>query len=699
MSFRGIDAAGNISEVTSYEVTNIDKVAPVKPTAVADVTELTNTDVTVTSSFSEDSEKKEYSLDGETWQAYTEAVKLTENGTVSFRGIDAAGNVSDITSYTVGNIDKVAPVKPTAAADMTADTNGDVHVLASFSEDSVVKEYSLDGQNWQAYMGAVTLTENGSVYFRGTDAAGNISEVTTFEVTNIDKVAPVIILTGDNQTPLQKAMLTATVDDGSPIYYRIGDTGEWTEYMDPITVTSNATYNFLATDVAGNEGTNFLSFENIDTTAPVIALSGDNQTPLQKVTLTASTDDGSPIYYRIGDTGEWMEYKEPITVTDNATYNFLATDAAGNEGTNFLTFGNIIPAPISDVSPQTQTWEQVGEAAQYIVEYSMDNFEHVIQVTVNTNSLDSFQMPAGNYQMRVKVDGGDEWTVATPVVTEEAEHGPKLIRSNADGNADVFFVNSVGTWESGYVAQHVGSTADTWGGTNEYASVFDKNKLADIIEGSTDANVMLMTDDANGDALFVDDIYSASPDELGLSQSRIARIDEIRAGVGNDIVDMTSHRFEYTGDGLTIRGGDGNDTIWANKGDNFLFGDAGNDRIVGASGNDVITGGIGNDRMHGGGGEDIFTFCDNWGMDTVEQLAGGSVTLWFANGDESKWNAETLTYTDGDNTVTVKGVTSVTLKFGGVGEDAAMFATLSEAGAFKEFTSQKIFEENKGLLA
>ena len=699
VSFRGIDAAGNISEVTSYEVTNIDKVAPVKPTAVADVTELTNTDVTVTSSFSEDSEKKEYSLDGETWQAYTEAVKLTENGTVSFRGIDAAGNVSDITSYTVGNIDKVAPVKPTAAADMTADTNGDVHVLASFSEDSVVKEYSLDGQNWQAYMGAVTLTENGSVYFRGTDAAGNISEVTTFEVTNIDKVAPVIILTGDNQTPLQKAMLTATVDDGSPIYYRIGDTGEWTEYMDPITVTSNATYNFLATDVAGNEGTNFLSFENIDTTAPVIALSGDNQTPLQKVTLTASTDDGSPIYYRIGDTGEWMEYKEPITVTDNATYNFLATDAAGNEGTNFLTFGNIIPAPISDVSPQTQTWEQVGEAAQYIVEYSMDNFEHVIQVTVNTNSLDSFQMPAGNYQMRVKVDGGDEWTVATPVVTEEAEHGPKLIRSNADGNADVFFVNSVGTWESGYVAQHVGSTADTWGGTNEYASVFDKNKLADIIEGSTDANVMLMTDDANGDALFVDDIYSASPDELGLSQSRIARIDEIRAGVGNDIVDMTSHRFEYTGDGLTIRGGDGNDTIWANKGDNFLFGDAGNDRIVGASGNDVITGGIGNDRMHGGGGEDIFTFCDNWGMDTVEQLAGGSVTLWFANGDESKWNAETLTYTDGDNTVTVKGVTSVTLKFGGVGEDAAMFATLSEAGAFKEFTSQKIFEENKGLLA
>ena len=70
-----------------------------------------------------------------------------------------------------------------------------------------------------------------------------------------------------------------------------------------------------------------------------------------------------------------------------------------------------------------------------------------------------------------------------------------------------------------------------------------------------------------------------------------------------------------------------------------------------------------------------------------------------AHGDYALKSIGALFYTDGDNSVTVKGVTSVTLKFGGVGEDAAMFATLSEAGAFKEFTSQKIFEENKGLLA
>ena len=351
------------------------------------------------------------------------------------------------------------------------------------------------------------------------------------------------------------------------------------------------------------------------------------------------------------------------------------------------------------VEPQTQTWEEIAGAEQYIVEYSPDeSFEHVIQLVVDSNSLDSYQLPEGNYQVRVKADDGEEWTVIEPVVAGEVTDDPKLVRSNADGNADAFFANAVGTWGSGYAAQHVGSADDTWGGTKERVSLTGKNKLADIIEGSTDANILLMTDDDNGDGLFVDDIYSASPNELGLSQSRIARIDEIRAGAGDDIVDMTSNRIEYIGSGLTIRGGDGNDVIWANKGENFLFGDAGNDRIVGASGNDVIAGGIGGDRMHGGGGNDVFTFCENWGADTIEQLASGSVTLWFASGDESHWDAGTLTYTDGDNSVKVKGVAAeqITLKFGDDGSER--YAALASAGAFADFTSQKICEES-GILA
>ena len=210
--------------------------------------------------------------------------------------------------------------------------------------------------------------------------------------------------------------------------------------------------------------------------------------------------------------------------------------------------------------------------------------------------------------------------------------------------------------------------------------------------------MLLLTDDANGDALFVDDVYTELPGEVAEQQARIARIREIRAGAGNDVVDLTSQRFEYVGEGLTVRGGDGDDVIWANKGDNMLFGDAGNDRLVGASGDDVLAGGAGNDRMHGGGGSDVFVFGADWGKDTVEQLADGPVTLWFASGDESKWNASTLTYTDGENSVTVKGVAAenVTLKFGDDG--SAQYAELADAGAFAAFTSENVFEK-KGALA
>jgi len=380
----------------------------------------------------------------------------------------------------------------------------------------------------------------------------------------------------------------------------------------------------------------------------------------------------------------------PHYVMNNAGYgtwswNVHAVDFAGNESA--VAVGSTFT---------------VSNFRTHIVEYSTDNFEHVLRLEVSSDALDSFRLPTGTYQSRMRSANSADWTPVEQPIVSRVDSSPTFVKSDADGNADVFFANAAGIWDSGYAAQHVGSVRD-WGGTNEIAVLYGKNRLADIFEGSTDANILLMTNDENGDALFVEDIYTALPAELPEQQARIARIDEIRAGAGDDIVDMTSQRFEYTGDGLTIRGGDGDDTIWANKGSNMLFGDAGNDRIVGASGDDVIAGGIGNDSMHGGGGNDVFTFCENCGTDTVEQLADGTVTLWFASGDESNWNAETLTYSYDADSVTVKGVTAdqVFLKFGsGNEEDAARFASLSDAGAFDAFTSRMIFEESgAGILA
>ena len=170
--------------------TGADLVAPTIGSIRASTTAPTNQAVTVTAVFADDIELKSslYRI-GETgeWKDYGNGVSVDDNAIVYFKAIDAAGNESEVASYTVANIDKIPPGKPVLSADITEPTKRRVHVSAEFSADTVLKEYSLDGLSWLACTGAVKVTENGTVYFRGTDAAGNVSEVASYEVTNIDK--------------------------------------------------------------------------------------------------------------------------------------------------------------------------------------------------------------------------------------------------------------------------------------------------------------------------------------------------------------------------------------------------------------------------------------------------------------------------------------------------------------------------------
>jgi Ca2+-binding RTX toxin-like protein len=307
-------------------------------------------------------------------------------------------------------------------------------------------------------------------------------------------------------------------------------------------------------------------------------------------------------------------------------------------------------------------------------------------------------MADGVWQWRLKAEENDDWTNGNTVVFATQAAQASVVEAAEDSVTDVFFAKKLDVWGKDFLARHTGA-CQGWRGTGEVAVLEGKNQIADIFGGSDDASILLLTDDANGDALFIDDIYSAFPENQE-AQARLAKIGEIRAGAGDDLVDLTSQRFEYVGGGVKVHGGDGNDVLWANSGSNRLFGDAGDDRLVGGRGDDVLAGGRGNDRLHGGGGQDIFVFGGEWGNDTVEQFDGGKVTLWFDKGDEDKWDAKTLTYTDGNNSVRVSGVSQdkIDLLFGSDGSE--MYSDLLANNAFDEFASDKIFEDrNRGLLA
>ncbi len=306
------------------------------------------------------------------------------------------------------------------------------------------------------------------------------------------------------------------------------------------------------------------------------------------------------------------------------------------------------------------------------------------------SGLELLNLPAGDMAVSVKPVKSDVWTALDALKIPDISDAA-AVSGVGNGMAEVMFARGTSVWGGQYVARHVGGG---WSGARPEVALAGRNVLEDIFIGSEDATLLLLTDDANGDAVFLEDVCSAFPDGVGVS-ARVAKIDEIRAGAGDDVVDLTSQRFSHVGDGMTVRGGLGDDVIWAAGGNSMLFGDAGDDWIVGSAGNDIIVGGIGDDRLHGGGGSDIFCFCADWGHDTVEQFASGAVTLWFAEGDESKWDNSSLTYADGDNSVTVTGVDSVTLLFGNAdGRHASLLA----AGAFDAFTSERIFEE-RGMLA
>ena len=238
---------------------------------------------------------------------------------------------------------------PTISADVTSLTNSNVILTASYVEQVTSKQYSSNGTSWLTYpVGGVTVSANGTRYFRGADANGDLTSTGSYSVTNIDKTAPNITLSGyNNTTQTLSTSITASTETGLAIYWRKGDSGNWTEYAGPVSVTENGTWNFKATDAAGNTGTKSVSFSNIggDVTPPVITLTYNNTTPnLQSDTLTATTNETATIEYNTASASatSWTEYTGPIEVYENGTYYFRATDPSGNVGTASVTYDNLV---------------------------------------------------------------------------------------------------------------------------------------------------------------------------------------------------------------------------------------------------------------------------------------------------------------------------------------------------------------------
>ena len=253
------------SDITPPTVTNI----------TASTTKLTNNNVFVTADFDDDKGLKSqlYRIDDGAWTDYVDGVVVTENATVYFKAIDTSDNESAEASYTVSNIDKVAPTITNIAHSPTAPAKS-VTVTADFNDDVdlATKQYRIGTSGaWTDYEDGVIMNENGTVYFWAVDAAGNESPTVSHTVDNIDDSAPdttppVITVTPSTTEPATSVTVSAVFSDDAAVatkQYRVGD-GEWKDYTDPVPVTENVTVGFRATDTSGNSTTESYLVTNIE---------------------------------------------------------------------------------------------------------------------------------------------------------------------------------------------------------------------------------------------------------------------------------------------------------------------------------------------------------------------------------------------------------------------------------------------------
>jgi hypothetical protein len=363
---------GNGIIIVSY---GADLTAPVI-TILPYATSSTNQNVTVTAVTNEGTIIASSSSASIVTSGATSSATFSDNGTVTFTATDAAGNVSSKT-ITISNIDKVAPII-TVLPYATSSTNQDVIVTATTNEGNIVGASAIASIANNGATSTADFSNNGTVTFTATDAAGNFSS-RTITISNIDKVAPVItVLPYATSSTNQDVIITATTNEGTIVgtstIASIINSGA-TSTAD---FSDNGTVTFTATDVAGNFSSRTITISNIDKIAPVITILGSNPANVQINTLY--TDAGVSVTDNSG---------VPLTFTASSSVNtsvlgtyavdYTSVDLAGNVATA-TRIVNVVDTIAHVISvPATQVFEATGTTTTPVL----------VQATATDNSSTS----------------------------------------------------------------------------------------------------------------------------------------------------------------------------------------------------------------------------------------------------------------------------------------------------------------------
>ena len=276
--------------------------------------------------------------------------------TLTYTAIDDWANVGT-TTRTVNVVDTTAPVMS-----VTGDNPATVELGASYTD---------AGATGSDLGGAVAVSSSGTVNtdvvgtytitYTGTDPSGNTSTATR-TVNVVDTTAPVITVTGSN-----------------PVTHELGDTytdagATASDLSGSITVTTNGTVNddavgeyvltYVATDPSGNTSTATRTVNVVDTTAPVVTVTGSN--PATHELGDTYTDAGATATDLSGTVTVVTTGSVDTDTVGEYTLTYTSTDPSGNAGTATRTV-NVVDttAPAVTVTGTNPLTLEVAQDATY----------------------------------------------------------------------------------------------------------------------------------------------------------------------------------------------------------------------------------------------------------------------------------------------------------------------------------------------
>jgi uncharacterized repeat protein (TIGR02059 family) len=634
--------------------------------------------------------------------------------TVTFNKNVNGVTTDDFTVIKGANVTGTPVVTITAGADGSSAYT--VHVAGLLGDGSVDLQLNATGTGITSTTGGAAI--NGGYTSGQTYLLDNTAP--TLGVTGLALSADTGASTTDFVTSTAAQTVSATLGaalTGDKLYGSLDNGTTWTDITNMVTGTAlswtgvtlpaSGTIKFKQTDAAGNNSTPAGSQAfTMDNTAPVYQSAATNAAGTKVIltydgALSATTAAVGAFTVNVGGTsvtvnsvtvnGSTIELTLASAISNGQTVTVAYADptagddanaiqdSAGNDAASInpaATVTNSVPAPPAPSTPSatnslaSSTVDGTTVTTQTITSATGTTTEQLTVAPVSSTRVEDTTTPSSQ-TADIPLFWGDttrvEWatTASLPVGVGIITDGNRAPTGTLNPVADLIqLIDTTAPTTDGSTANMLS------GGTDFLQALSQANTDALVINkvtltsNSTTASSVPIT--INGTANLVQTAAGAStPTEALVIDTR-----QLPAG---SILDLQNIEFAViVGDNVTIRGGAGQNIVFAGAGsqnirlgpgDDELHGGDGNDwvgsqggddKLYGDAGNDVLYGGTGNDTLDGGTGVDIALFQYNIDQYQITQNANGSWTISNAiEGTDTLTNIEFAEFAN--KTITLTG--------------------------------------------